>query len=91
MGPAGPQTQASDLRGPRDRGLRRMVTSHARVQKALEGRGINIAPGNHLRRATDEEFVAAFGAGKNDVQIAREMNIDRGTVSKRRARLTARG
>lgn len=71
--------------------MRKHGVSHARVQKALEGRGINIFPGNHLRRATDEEFVAAFGAGKNDVQIAREMSIDRGTVSKRRARLTVRG
>ncbi|MDB6181055.1 hypothetical protein [Paracoccus fistulariae] len=70
--------------------MRKHGLSHGRVQKALKGHGIKISPGNHLRRATDEEFVAAFGTGKNDVQIAREMNIDRGTVSKRRARLTAR-
>ncbi|MBK5933715.1 hypothetical protein C8N32_1142 [Rhodovulum imhoffii] len=65
--------------------------SHARVQKALEGRGINISRGNHLRKASDAEFTAAFLAGKNDAQISREMNVDRGTVRKRRAKLTARG
>ncbi len=69
--------------------MRKHGLSHGRVQKALKARGLYIPPGNHLRKATDAEFMAAFLAGKNDAQISREMNVDRGTVRKRRARLTA--
>ena len=65
--------------------------SHGRVYKVLKARGLDIRPGNQLRKATDAEFLAAFASGKKDAQIAREMNIDRGTVRKRRSRLSAQG
>jgi DNA-binding NarL/FixJ family response regulator len=70
--------------------MRKHGLSHGRIQRALKGQGLNIPLGNQLRNATDAEFLASFAAGKSDAQIAREMNIDRGTVKKRRARLTAR-
>lgn len=71
--------------------MRKHGVSHGRVQKALEAHGLDIPSGNYLRKVTDAEFMAAFSTGKNDVQIAREMNIDRGTVRKRRKTLMAGG
>lgn len=70
--------------------MRKHGLSHGRVQKALKGHGIKISPGNHLRSATDEDFVKAFEAGKKDTRIAKEMDIDRGTVRRRRVRLTTK-
>lgn len=51
-----------------------------------EAYGLDIPSGNYLRKVTDAEFMAAFSAGKNDVQNAREINIYHGTVKKRRER-----